>query len=263
MLICDRIIIKVYVYGVYMSTNEHIEHLGGGIRVIVSEEHTFGTDALLLADFSMPRRKDIACDFGTGCGIIPFFWLRESAARQIYAVEIQQNAFSQLERSVQLNDSGDKLFCINSDLCELKGKIPFGQFDVVTMNPPYTADGDGIKSKSDSARIARHEMLCGLDDICLSASKLLKFGGRLCMCLRPERLCELITAMKNSGIEPKRMRFVSQRQGCAPWLVLLEGKRGRNSGLTVEKELYIEQNGKESDEMLRIIGSYRENESDG
>jgi len=245
-----------------MSTNEHIEHLGGNVSVIVSGEHTFGTDALLLADFSMPRRKDIACDFGTGCGIIPFYWLREGAAKSIYAVEVQDNAFSLLERSAEMNGS-DKLVCVHSDLRELKGKVPFGQFDVVTMNPPYTPDGGGIKSRSDSAKIARHETLCGLDDICLSAAKLLKFGGRLCMCLRPERLCELIYAMRNADIEPKRMRFVSQRVGQPPWLVLAEGKRGRNPGLTVEKELYIESGGEPSDEMLRIIGSYRENVSDG
>lgn len=83
------------------------------------------------------------------------------------------------------------------------------------------------------------------------------------MCLRPERLCELMTAMKNAGIEPKRMRLVSQSVGRAPWLVLLEGKRGRKPGLTVEKELYIEENGSDSEDMRRIIGSYRENGDNG
>ena len=77
------------------------------------------------------------------------------------------------------------------------------------------------------------------------------------MCLRPERLCELMLAMKNADIEPKRIRFVSQRVGLAPWLVLLEGKKGRNAGMTAEKELYIEENGETSPEMLEIIGSYR------
>ena len=131
------------------------------------------------------------------------------------------------------------------------------------MNPPYTPDGAGIKSSSDSAKIARHETICSLGEICLTASRLLKFGGRLCMCLRPERLCELMTAMKNAGIEPKRMRLVSQSVGRAPWLVLLEGKRGRKPGLTVEKELYIEENGSDSEDMRRIIGSYRENGDNG
>ena len=246
-----------------MNESEHIEYLGSGIRLIVSESHTFGTDALLLADFTSPKRKDIACDFGTGCGIIPFYWLRENMGRKIYAVEIQKNGFDILKRSVEMNDAGEKIIPLNTDLRELKNADYAGCFDVISMNPPYTPDGAGIKSSSDAAKIARHETICSLGEICLTASRLLKFGGRLCMCLRPERLCELMTAMKNAGIEPKRMRLVSQSVGKAPWLVLLEGKRGRNPGRTVEKELYIEENGSDSEDMRRIIGSYRENGDNG
>lgn len=246
-----------------MNESEHIEYLGGNVKLIVSKSHTFGTDALLLADFTSPRRKDVACDFGTGCGIIPFYWLRENMGRKIYAVEIQKNGFDILKRSVELNGAGEKIIPLNSDLRELKNADYAGRFDVISMNPPYTPDGAGIKSSSDSAKIARHETICSLDEICMTASRLLKFGGRLCMCLRPERLCELMSAMKNAGIEPKRMRLVSQSVGKAPWLVLLEGKRGRNSGLTVEKELYIEENGSDSADMRRIIGSYRENGNNG
>lgn len=246
-----------------MNESEHIEYLGSGVKLIVSKSHTFGTDALLLADFTSPKRKDVACDFGTGCGIIPFYWLRENMGRKIYAVEIQKNGFEILKRSVELNGAGEKIIPLNSDLRELKNADYAGRFDVISMNPPYTPDGAGIKSSSDSAKIARHETICSLDEICMTASRLLKFGGRLCMCLRPERLCELMSAMKNAGIEPKRMRLVSQSVGKAPWLVLLEGKRGRNSGLTVEKELYIEDNGSDSEDMRRIIGSYRENTANG
>ena len=246
-----------------MNESEHIEYLGSGVKLIVSESHTFGTDALLLADFTSPKRKDIACDFGTGCGIIPFYWLRENMGRKIYAVEIQKNGFEILKRSVELNGAGEKIIPLNTDLRDLKNADYSGRFDVISMNPPYTPDGAGIKSSSDSAKIARHETICSLGEICLTASRLLKFGGRLCMCLRPERLCELMTAMKNAGIEPKRMRLVSQSVGKAPWLVLLEGKRGRKPGLTVEKELYIEENGSDSEDMRRIIGSYRENGDNG
>ena len=89
-----------------MNESEHIEYLGSGVKLIVSESHTFGTDALLLADFTSPKRKDIACDFGTGCGIIPFYWLRENMGRKIYAVEIQKNGFEILKRSVELNGAG-------------------------------------------------------------------------------------------------------------------------------------------------------------
>ena len=206
-----------------IKQNEHIEFINNELRLIVSKAHTFGTDALLLASFASPSKKALACDFGTGCGIIPFYWVREGACREIYTAEIQQNGYDQLCRSIALNET-DKIKPFNCDLRELPREFPKGQFDVVTMNPPYTKVNAGIESSAESAKIARHGITCDFDDVCSAAAKLLKFGGRLCMCIRPERLFELTCSMQRFKIEPKRLRFVSQRDGLSPWLVLVEGK---------------------------------------
>ena len=240
-----------------LKASEHIEYIDGSLKLVVSDSHTFGTDALLLAAFSAPKRKNTVCDFGTGCGIIPFYWLREGIER-VHAVEIQPLACDQLTRSIEMNSLGERFFLYNSDLRELKGKLEAGIFDLVTMNPPYTAEGHGIISETVADKIARHETSLELTDVFLSASRLLKFGGRMCICLRPERLTEAMMGMREAKIEPKRLRFVSQRDGKAPWLFLLEGKKGRNPGLIVEKELHIENpDGTPSDEMKKIIGSYK------
>ncbi len=240
-----------------LKASEHIEYIDGSLKLVVSDSHTFGTDALLLAAFSAPKRKNTVCDFGTGCGIIPFYWLREGVER-VHAVEIQPLACDQLTRSIEMNSLSERFFLYNSDLRELKGKLEAGVFDLVTMNPPYTAEGHGIISETAADKIARHETSLELTDVFLSASRLLKFGGRMCICLRPERLTEAMMGMREAKIEPKRLRFVSQRDGKAPWLFLLEGKKGRNPGLIVEKELHIENpDGTPSEEMLKIIGSYK------
>lgn len=240
-----------------VKEHEHIEYINNELKLIVSKAHTFGTDALLLASFAAPSKRAVACDFGTGCGIIPFYWVREEKCSIIYTAEIQQNGYEQLCRSLELNDI-EKIKPFNCDLRELPNAFPKGQFDVVTMNPPYTKMNSGIESSQESAKIARHGITCSFEDACQAAAKLLKFGGRLCMCIRPERLFELTTAMQKVKIEPKRLRFVSQRDGLAPWLVLVEGKLGRNPGVIIEPELHIEgSDGKESAEMLEIIGTYR------
>ena len=240
-----------------LKASEHIEYIDGSLKLVVSDSHTFGTDALLLAAFSAPKRKNTVCDFGTGCGIIPFYWLREGIER-VHAVEIQPLACDQLTRSIEMNSLGERFFLYNSDLRELKGKLEAGIFDLVTMNPPYTAEGHGIISETAADKIARHETNLELTDVFISASRLLKFGGRMCICLRPERLTEAMMGMREAKIEPKRLRFVSQRDGKAPWLFLLEGKKGRNPGLIVEKELHIENpDGSPSEEMKKIIGSYK------
>ncbi len=239
------------------NSAEHIEYINDRLRLIVSPAHTFGTDALLLAAFSMPKRNAKCVDFGTGCGIIPFYWLREGV-QNVCAVELQKLACDQLRRSIEMNGIGDRFTLVEGDLTKLKGVLPFGQFDTVSMNPPYTPAGKGILSTSDADRTARHETNLTLPELCRSASELLKFGGSFSICLRPERLTDAMCTMRTNSIEPKRLRFVAQRPGKTPWLFLLEGKKGRKPGLTVEAELFVENPDKTlSDEMLKITGEYK------
>lgn len=236
---------------------EHIEYINDRLRLIVSPAHTFGTDALLLAAFSMPKQNAKCIDFGTGCGIIPFYWIREGV-RNVCAVEIQSLACDQLRRSIKLNGIGERFTLIEGDLTKLKGVLPFGGFDTVSMNPPYTPAGNGILSASEADKTARHETNLTFAALCRSASDLLKFGGSFSICLRPERLTDAMCTMRESSIEPKRLRLVAQRPGKAPWLFLLEGKKGRKPGLIVEPELYIENSdGSQSEEMLKITGEYK------
>ena len=239
-----------------MSGNEHIESIGEGLRLIVSERYTFGTDALLLASFSAPKPTDAACDFGTGCGVIPFYWLRSGLARA-FAAELQEDACEQLRRSIALNGLEERLTLLQGDLRDLKGRLPTNHFDLIAMNPPYTPAGKGVPSRKESDRIARHETNLTPRELFAAAAKHLKFGGRMCVCQRPDRLTEIFCAMREAGIEPKRLRFVAQREGKAPWLFLLEGKRGRNPGLTVEPELHMETpEGSPTAEVRRIYGNY-------
>lgn len=239
---------------------EHLEDLGGGVKIVVSGYHTFGTDALILAYFASPKTNDTACDLGCGCGIIPFVWFRDKKCRSISAVEIQENASYQMERSLKINDACEKITIYNRDLKQLKGVITSGSMDIVTMNPPYKSADCGIESVDECARIARHEVMCNIDDIAACAADLLRYGGRFCICHRPERVFDAMFAMRKHGIEPKRLRFVAKRGDTQPWLVLIEGRRGGKNGLKVEKPLIVEtDSGALSDEMLKITEKYREN----
>ena len=138
----------------------------------------------------------------------------------------------------------------------MKGKVEGGSFDIVTMNPPYKAQGTGIESASESDRIARHGIECTLDDMCLAASKLLKYSGKLCVCLRPERTAELFKSMQRYSIEPKRLRYVSKCHGAAPWLVLCEGRLGGKPGMTVEPQFAVYEGDEYSPAMKAIYSDY-------
>lgn len=223
--------------------------MGEKLKICVSDEHSFGTDAFLLSDFAKPKRNDVVYDLGTGCGIIPLLWFRVTPPKRIFAVDIQPQAIEQLEITVKENGICDVLSPVCADLKQLK---PVDLADVVVCNPPYKAAGAGIMSEISAEQIARHETLCDIYDVTATAARLLKFGGRLCICQRPERLGDVIDAMKKSGIEPKRLRFVQKDSHSAPWLFLIEGKKGSKPFLTVEKPFLINEGGEPSEETKKL-----------
>lgn len=234
-----------------------IEKLTEKIVVCASEEHRFGTDAFLLADFSRYRQKDKVCDLGTGCGIIPLIMQKSRPPQIIYAVDIQESATELLKLGIEKSGvSGIVPIC--ADLKVLWENAPFGQLDLVTCNPPYKVQNTGYESTLTAQRIARHEVLCTIDDVCRASERLLKFGGRLCMCNRPERLADVISAMKAHNIEPKRLRFVSKNPETAPWLFLIEGKKGSKPFIQTEPQLYIRNGDNFSDELQRIYSTGKE-----
>lgn len=232
------------------------EKLSDDIYVCVSKEHRFGTDAFLLTHFSQYKMNDTVCDLGTGCGIIPMIMSRKMPPKIIYAVDIQANAIKQLEmgigKSSDITRNVIKPIC--ADLKTLWEGAPEGKLSLVVCNPPYKAYKAGIESELDAQKIARHEIMCSIDDVCKSAAKLLKYGGRLCLCNRSERLSDVISAMKKNNIEPKRVRFVSKNPYYSPWLFLIEGRKGGGSFLKIEPNLYTHSDNGYSDELNKIYG---------
>lgn len=234
------------------------EPIGEGKFIYVSPHHTFGTDAVLLANFAKAKKNDKAVDLGTGCGIILFLMLRDNNCQTAFGVDISAEAIELASKTKQ-EFGFEKFTPVLSDLKDLKGKVPFGCNTLVTCNPPYKAPSAGIKNPDSVKSVARHEVECTLEDIIAVAAKLLQTNGRLCMCQRPERLAELMSLMRLYKVEPKRLRLVCKSVGCSPWLVMVEGRRCGNTGLTVEPTLYVEDSsGNFSEEMIQIYGSYKE-----
>lgn len=239
------------------------ERLSDDIKIAVSPDHTFGTDAVLLSYFAKPKYKDKCLDMGTGCGIIPLLWLRDKKISGVHCLDIQQNAVDQVRASIEANDLGDRLTAHLCDLRNPKGEFSAESFTLVTMNPPYKPVNTGIESMGESARIARHEVCCNIEDAVKAAAYLTTYAGRFCMCHRPERLVDALTIMRQYNIEPKRLRFVFDKEGEEPFLFLVEGKKGAKSFLRVEPPLIIKGNdGRFTPEMLKVYGSYADGYED-
>ncbi len=234
------------------------EPLAGNRVIYVSRHSRFGTDAVLLADFASPRRSDIAADLCTGGGIIPLLWLCGDAPHaKVFGLEIQGECCALARMSIAENGDSDRFEVLQGDLREVEKHLPRERFSLVTCNPPYFAAGSGFANKSKQRTIARSEVLCDSVDVCRAARYLLKYGGRFCLCQRPERLADVICAMRDQGIEPKKIRLVQQRPGSEPWLALVEGRRGGRSGVKFLPVLMVENgSGEYSEEMRNIYGRY-------
>ncbi len=241
-----------------VSRAERTEDLAKNLKIFVSEAHIFTSDAIVLADFCAPRRKDKCCDLGTGNGIIPLLWLRDFQPKEIVGVELSESAVTLLNKTLTFNDIVGKITPVHCDLRKLKGVLPNEYYDIVSINPPYKKLGTGIVNEGEDYKNARHEFTCTLDDAACAAAKLLKFGGRFCICQRPERLPDIFEAMRKFKIEPKSMREVIQRIGKEPSLVLVEGKKGSAPGFRINPPLILEdENGNYTPEAEGLFNSYK------
>lgn len=215
----------------------------------------FGMDAVLLSNFARVKKGESALDLGTGTGIIPILLSAKTLGERFVGLEIQEESADMATRSVLHNGLEEKIKIVNGDIKEAVEIFGPASFDVITTNPPYMIGQHGIANASDAKTIARHEVLCTLDDILRQSAKILRPGGRFYMVHRPFRLAEIFSKMVELKIEPKRMRMVHPFIDKEPNMVLIEGTRGGNSRMTVERPLVVyKEVGIYSDELLGEYG---------
>lgn len=226
---------------VELRENERIDDLQrNGYQIIQNpEKFCFGMDAVLLSGFVRVKPGARVLDLGTGTGIIPLLVEAKTQAMHISAIEIQEESADMARRSVQLNGLEDKIDIVTGDLREAEKFFDAASFDVVTCNPPYMIGQHGLTNPDAPKAIARHEILCTLEDVVRTAAKLLKPGGYFCMVHRPFRLAEIIRVMTEYKLEPKRMKLVYPYIDKEPNMVLIEGCRGGKPRMTVEKPLIV------------------------
>ncbi len=209
--------------------------VAGDTRVAVDDVHRFGEDALLLADFAAPRTGERVCDLGTGCGAIALRLCTNFAPAAVHGVDIDPAAVVLATRSAQaFGGTPTPTFAVGdwSDPASL-GRA--GVYDLVVCNPPYFPPASGGVSADAARRRARHEQADTLTAVCTAAARLLRYGGRLCLCHRPERLAAVLAALTAAGLEPKRLCPVRHAADAPPWLLLIEAKRGGKPGLIWEE----------------------------
>lgn len=240
-----------------LQANERLDDLQlDGLEIIQNPgKFCFGMDAVLLSNFARVKSTDSVLDLGTGTGIIPMLLSAKSKAERIVGLEIQEESADMARRSVLHNQLENRIEIVTGDIKEAATIFGPVSFDVITTNPPYMIGQHGITNPTDAKAIARHEILCDLDDILRESAKMLGYGGRFYMVHRPFRLAEIFSKMVSYKIEPKRMRMVHPYIDREPNMVLIEGVRSAKSRMTVEPPLVVyKEPGIYTDELLEKYG---------
>ena len=228
---------------VNVNDNENIEDLLiSGLRIIQKRDgFRFGTDSVLLWKFAEAKASEEVLDIGTGSGIIPILMSSTCPGAHYTGIEVVPEVAERAARSVRLNDLESVIKIENEDVKAVCSRYNCRSFDVITVNPPYKAANTGLPNSDETEYIARHEVLCSLEDIIKAAGRLLKQGGRFYMVNRPERLCDALELMRKYRLEPRVLTMVQPKKDRAPVMFLVKGVCCGGKNLSVTEPIILEE----------------------
>ncbi|MBH1941919.1 tRNA1(Val) (adenine(37)-N6)-methyltransferase [Mobilitalea sibirica] len=242
---------------VLLKAGERVDDLHRNNYQIIqnTEKFCFGMDAVLLSGFVRVFEREVVLDLGTGTGIIPILLEAKTEGKHFTGLEIQEESADMAKRSVSINELEDKIDIVVGDIKEASKIFGLASFDVVTSNPPYMNHSHGIVNPAAAKAIARHEILCSLEDVIREAARVLKPNGRFYLVHRPFRLIEIVNILSLYKLEAKRMKLVHPYVNKEPNMVLIECVKGGRSNLIVEAPLVVyKEPGVYTDEIYDIYG---------
>jgi tRNA1Val (adenine37-N6)-methyltransferase len=231
------------------------EFLHGRLKILQGiRGYRFSVDAVLLANFIDEPLDSRIIDLGTGCGIIPLIMASERRYKDITGVEIQEQLAEYAAKNISLNKLETAIKILHADFRSFITDPPGKLFDATITNPPYKRPGTGKINPSREKAIARHEILCSLEDLIRSAAASTKKRGTFYLIYHPFRLDELIIELKKNEYHLERFCSVHPRPGESASLFLLKAAKRSTRETVIEPPLYIyEKTGEYTPYLRRIL----------
>ena len=239
---------------VMLNENERLDDLEyKGMRLIQDKNgYCFTSDAVLLAGLVRAGKNDVVVDFGCGNGVVALLVAGKTTAKSVVGIEMQEGAYKLAVRNVQLNAMQDRVRLVNDDIANADKVLGKESVSVVVCNPPYFEKNSGQKRVSESVALSRHESTCSLDDIVAKASEVLKYGGKLWMIHKCERMAEVLTSMSNHNVEPKKVTLIYPKANKIPDTFVVEGKKSSAPGMKIDSIVVYDQEGNMTEQAKRL-----------
>ncbi len=214
---------------IQLNENEVLEDMRvDGLKIVQDTTlYRFTSDSVLLSRFAKAKKGDIVADFCAGSGIVAFHFyaLNKHVPNLQFTLFEMQKSLSDLSKKTAAYNDFQVFEIVNCKLQDLS-QDRREKYSLILCNPPYERAGAGFDNDSYEKAICRKEITLTLAEIAAAASFALKFGGRICLLHRADRIAEVCYELKKVNIEVKRMQFVGGRCGMKPYLVMVEGVKG-------------------------------------
>ena len=241
-----------------LNPNERVNIINEKLKLIENKHSlTFGTDAYLLSAYLPRKSRSVGVELGVGSGVISLLALTKKKCHHVYGFEVQKDIFDIAKRNAEINCLDSSFTVINKDLRKASIGDTEKEVDLVFSNPPYMKTSSGKQNINENKNASRHEVFGEINDFCACAKRLLKHGGDFYLVYRPDRLADLIFALRNNNLEPKRLTFIHPNSSTPPSLLLISAKLGGKSGLVIDKPVYIYKDGTQeyTEQFARIYES--------
>jgi len=213
---------------------------GGRLRCLQPRQgYRFSVDAVLLAHFVTPEAGARILDLGAGCGVVSLILAHRHPTASLVALEVQPRLAGAARRNTAINGLESRISIIEGDCRRIATLLPQGSFDVVAANPPYHPTGSGRHHPETERSKARHEILGGISEMAQAAAFALKAGGRSAWVYPAMRSEILLSALREYGLEPERLRRVYPYPGAETGLALVAAVKDGGEGLAVLPPLFI------------------------
>ena len=211
-----------------LSQTEVAEDMGfDGLKIVQDTTlYRFTSDSVLLSKFARAKKGDKVADFCAGCGIVGFHFYALNKEKfpdmPVTLFEMQPPLLNLAKKTAQLNGF-DNFSFVCGKLQELSAEHN-ENYSLILCTPPY--ERAGFENEEYQKAVCRKEITINLEEIARAVAKALKFGGRVALLHRADRIAEVCYTLRAVNIEVKRIQFVSGKAGAKPYLVMVEGVKG-------------------------------------
>jgi len=231
--------------------------LSGNVTILQKKKgYRFSIDSILLAHFIRLKEGQKVVDLGTGSGVIPIILATKFKSTEIWGLEIQEELAEMAHRNIEMNHLQGRVHILKGDARNLADRMESEGFDIALTNPPYRKIRSGRLNVQRERAIARHEIMASLADMATIAFRLLRPKASFYLVYPAVRIADLITRLRESRLEPKRLRFVHPNMRKGGQLILVETIKGGGPGVEIHPPLFIHDlNGDYSEEMQSIYSA--------